>query len=390
MKDKLKGLLVGLALGTMMTGTLTYATTSTDIGVYFRELKYMFDGVEKQPAAEQQGFIYNDTTYVPLRFVAETLGKEVGFDNDTGTVWIGKNYGGAGLSTVATYKGGVITKIELDTYISTVTFYNPQTASSVNNPSFKQEMLRQLIGLKVLSARADDAAVKQAEAAVANEMTQIIQYFGSSSALGAVLKPLNLTELDLKRYIQLRAQSQQAVQLLIDDTALQAEYDRQRNADPAAFVTATVRHILISTADPNTGQALRTEEEALAKAKGLRDELLKGASFDELAKANSDDEGSKNSGGRYENAAISGYVAAFKKAAAELPLKQLSEPVKTEFGYHLIEVEARSTQSLEQVKAQLKQSLASATYQQFFAKEVPLLIESNTLTSAESGTTVQP
>jgi foldase protein PrsA len=380
MKDKLKGLLVGLALGTMMTGTLTYATTSTDIGVYFRELKYMFDGVEKQPAAEQQGFIYNDTTYVPLRFVAETLGKEVGFDNDTGTIWIGKNYGGEGLTTVAAYKGGVITKVELDTYIGAIIFYNSQAAGSINNPSFRQEMLNQLIGFKVLAARADEAGVAEAETAVANTFAQVIQYFGSPEALGSALKPLNLTDRDLKQYILLRTLANQSILKQIEPAALQAEYDRQRKADSAAFVTATVRHILISTSDPN-GQPLRTEEEALTKAKSLQEQLKKGASFDELAKANSDDEGSKNNGGRYTNADITGYVAAFKKAAAELPLNQLSEPVKTEFGYHLIEVEARTVQTFDQVKAQLSQALVNPTYNQFFSQEVPLLIEWNSLTA---------
>ena len=47
-------------------------------------LKYIFNGVEKTPVEGEEGFIYNDRTYVPIRFVSESLGKEV--------LWNEKNY----------------------------------------------------------------------------------------------------------------------------------------------------------------------------------------------------------------------------------------------------------------------------------------------------------
>lgn len=46
-----------------------YASRGSQIEVYFQKMKYMFDGMEKKPATEQ-GFIYNGTMYVPLRFVS--------------------------------------------------------------------------------------------------------------------------------------------------------------------------------------------------------------------------------------------------------------------------------------------------------------------------------
>lgn len=383
MKDKLKGLLVGLALGTMMTGTLTYAATSTDIGVYFRELKFVFDGVEKQPPGDQKGFIYNDTTYVPLRFVSDSIGKEVNFDNDTGTIWIGKNYGGTAAAPIAAYSGGQVTQVELDTYISAIAFFNPQAGGSSSNPAFRQQMLQQLIGVELLASRADDASRTTAEQAAEKEYARIVQYFSSADGLETNLKALKLTTLDLKQYILQSVLTQQALLSMVDDAAVQVEYDKQKQSDPAAFVTATVRHILIGITDANTGAALRTDAEALARAKDVKDKLAKGGDFTELAKTYSDDEGSKNNGGRYTNAEISGYVPAFKKAAAELPLHQLSDPVKTEYGYHLIEVEARETKSLDQVKDQLKSQLIGATFQKFVTQEVPGLIESNLLTAPQ-------
>ncbi|AKL97255.1 copper amine oxidase [Clostridium aceticum] len=84
MKKFISGLLVG---ATLMTG-IAYAT-GTQIEVSFRPLKYYVEGVEKTPPADQAGFIYNGRTYVPLKFVSETLGKEVKWDGDTSSIYIG-------------------------------------------------------------------------------------------------------------------------------------------------------------------------------------------------------------------------------------------------------------------------------------------------------------
>lgn len=92
MKDKLKGLVVGLLIGVMLTGGMTFAASTTKIEVVFDKLRYMVDGVEKKPTTGQ-GFIYQGTTYVPLRFAAEATGKDVSWDGKNKTIWIGKKSG---------------------------------------------------------------------------------------------------------------------------------------------------------------------------------------------------------------------------------------------------------------------------------------------------------
>jgi cyclophilin family peptidyl-prolyl cis-trans isomerase len=89
-KDKLKGLILGVGIGILISSSVVYASGGgTQIEVYFNNLKFMFDGVEQTPV-KGKGFIYEGTTYVPLRFISENLGKAVNFNSKTQTIWVGR------------------------------------------------------------------------------------------------------------------------------------------------------------------------------------------------------------------------------------------------------------------------------------------------------------
>lgn len=98
------------------------------------------------------------------------------------------------------------------------------------------------------------------------------------------------------------------------------------------------RHILIATS------ASVTDAQAKAKADNLVKELRAGADFATLAKANSDDPGSKTKGGDLGWFGKGQMVPEFEKAAFSLPPGQISDPVKTSYGYHIIEVLAKDPQ----------------------------------------------
>lgn len=89
MKSNIKSFVLGALVTSLFTGSVAYAAGGNQIEVYFKNLKYMIDGVEKKPT-EGQGFIYEGTTYVPLRFIGESLGKEINWDGATETIWVGK------------------------------------------------------------------------------------------------------------------------------------------------------------------------------------------------------------------------------------------------------------------------------------------------------------
>ncbi|UKS25348.1 NPCBM/NEW2 domain-containing protein [Paenibacillus sp. HWE-109] len=90
MKDKVKGFLLGTVFCTLLVGTTSYAMEPSSIEVYFRSLIYKFDGIEKIDSENNKGFVYNNTTYVPLRFISESLNKTVEWDEENNTIWIGK------------------------------------------------------------------------------------------------------------------------------------------------------------------------------------------------------------------------------------------------------------------------------------------------------------
>lgn len=85
---RVRDIIMGLLMGVILTTSIAFAA-STMIEVSFTDLTYIFHGTEKVPPSGQKGFIYKDTTYVPLRFVAESLGEEVGWDGDTKTIYVG-------------------------------------------------------------------------------------------------------------------------------------------------------------------------------------------------------------------------------------------------------------------------------------------------------------
>ncbi|MEO8117737.1 MAG: peptidylprolyl isomerase [Rhodoferax sp.] len=107
------------------------------------------------------------------------------------------------------------------------------------------------------------------------------------------------------------------------------------------------RHILLDNKGP----------ESLAKAKELLAKLRAGASFEELAKANSTDTGSATRGGDLGFFSAGQMVRPFDDAVNALAKPgDLSEPVESQFGYHIIRLEERrekGRQSFEEVKPQL-------------------------------------
>ncbi len=141
----------------------------------------------------------------------------------------------------------------------------------------------------------------------------------------------------------------------IDDAEVHKYYDEHRKD----FDEVHAQHILIrmkgSPLPVKPGQKDLTEEEALAKAQEVRKKLEGGADFAELAKQESDDTGSGPHGGDLGFFHQNQMVPAFAEAAFKMKPGELSEPVKTQFGYHIIKVDG--VKSFDELRPEIEKKL---------------------------------
>jgi len=119
--------------------------------------------------------------------------------------------------------------------------------------------------------------------------------------------------------------------------------------------TASVRHILLMTQGKDeAGKAeVRQKMEALLqRAKACED-------FATLATENTEDPGSKNSGGLYENFPKGHMVKPFEDAAFSVPVGGISDIIETQYGFHILQVVDRKkeTRTFEEVKSELEQQM---------------------------------
>ncbi len=157
-------------------------------------------------------------------------------------------------------------------------------------------------------------------------------------------------------YLELRAEDFEE-EINITDAEIENYY--QQHADQYKHEEEVhARHILIKV-DEGADEA--TLAAAQKKAEDLVKQLRAGGDFAKLAQTNSDDPGSALRGGDLGWFGRGKMVPEFENAAFSMPIKQISDPVKSNFGFHIIEVlEKREpgTQTLDSVRSEIKDALA--------------------------------
>ena len=130
----------------------------------------------------------------------------------------------------------------------------------------------------------------------------------------------------------------------------QLEYERIR-----------VRHILIrmhgSPLPVTPGQPDLSESEALAKAQAARKRILDGENFADVARTESNDTETVTNGGDMGFIHRGQRLPSFEEVAFALKVGEVSEPVKTEFGYHIIRVDAREAKTFDEVRPELERKM---------------------------------
>jgi peptidyl-prolyl cis-trans isomerase C len=171
-----------------------------------------------------------------------------------------------------------------------------------------------------------------------------------------------------EQYLDMKLLSAEARRLKLDQTVrVKTTYDQllanavvvnlaeQKEADQkffndnkSWFDELEARHILIGVEGAGVGDAKLTDAQAKAKADDIRQRLDKGEAFATLARAESDDKGSAAAGGSLGTMKRGQMVPQFEAAAYKLQKGEVSQPVRTRFGYHIIQVLNRTTPTYEQ------------------------------------------
>jgi parvulin-like peptidyl-prolyl isomerase len=236
----------------------------------------------------------------------------------------------------------------------------------------EQKVLDYMVTLKIAEAKAQSLKVTVTDKDVQDQIDQAKAMFGGDQAkFDAALKQENITLDQLKasyreRSLLTKVAEAVTASVAIPDSELQKYYDAN-TAEFKVDEARTARHILFAPGAPATadatGPATYTDAQwadALAKAEKARQEIVNGADFAAKAKELSSDTGTKDQGGDLGVVQKGTMVPEFETSVFGLKKGDISQPIKTQYGYHLIQVTditPAKQQTFAEVKEQIKTQL---------------------------------
>ncbi|MDQ2817090.1 MAG: peptidylprolyl isomerase [Candidatus Eremiobacteraeota bacterium] len=252
--------------------------------------------------------------------------------------------------TLATVNGQKITKDQLDARL--------EACAAPQCPGGKTA-LQQMVQQQLVFQYAKDNNIAVSDADVDAELGKIKQRF-TGDQFDQVLKNQGLTLDDAKNVIREQLIVRKAVDknIHVSDTDVKSYFKK----NTALFNTPAqirARHILVKTK---------------AEADSVEGQLRKGANFADLARKYSVDPGTKDKGGELGFFGAGQMVPQFQAAAQALKPNQLSAPVQTPFGWHIIQVEEKKpggTASFAASQAKIHDQLVQAQESQY----VPQFLE---------------
>jgi parvulin-like peptidyl-prolyl isomerase len=239
---------------------------------------------------------------------------------------------------------------------------------------FQQQVLEYMVTLEIAKQKMAGLDVAVTDYDIQTQIDQIKAMFsGDEAAFASALQQQNLTLDDLTSNLREQSIINGVVNVVTKDATVttadaQAYYDAHVN-DFTVAETRQTRHILFApknTADPSATPTQADWDAAKALAEKVRQQIVDGADFAAMAKQYSDDPGSKDSGGDLGGIKKDGStVAEFEAAVFALKQGELSQPVKTQYGYHLIDVtqiDPARTQTFAEVKDTIINGDSSGTF----------------------------
>jgi parvulin-like peptidyl-prolyl isomerase len=212
-----------------------------------------------------------------------------------------------------------------------------------------QTHLENLVNETLIINEAMDQGIEVTQADIDSVLEGQYERIGGEEAFADQLKKndisMDFVTNDIRRKIMINKyfNDQFGEELIPDENDLRELYNQD--------ITATVRHILFLTrgkSDSAKAEIKKKAEEVLALAKSGKD-------FASLVKQYSEDPGSKDKGGIYEDFKRGDMVPPFEEASFNLPVGAVSDLVETQYGYHIIKVVNRKkeTRPFEEIREEL-------------------------------------
>ncbi|MBU0755908.1 MAG: peptidylprolyl isomerase, partial [Planctomycetes bacterium] len=254
-------------------------------------------------------------------------------------------------------------------------------------PMFKQKALEKLIHMKLLVNETVKEQTTLDENTVDEKFSEISGRFPTPEEFEQQLSMAGLTkeklrsDLDQNLKIEKLLKEKMVVESEVSDEAV-TEYFEQNQETFQKPEEVKASHILISFGQEDTEETKKEKRDKLAE---LRQQIVDGADFAELASANSDCP-SKAQGGDLGFFTREQMVPPFSEAAFNMEKDGLSEIVETQFGYHLIKTTDKHEAGVtpfEEVKEDIKKFLNMENEQKAFKKYIDELIAVNEIEYGE-------
>jgi foldase protein PrsA len=267
-------------------------------------------------------------------------------------------------TAIATVNGVEIPKSAVDTQINQMKKASPAsfegTTGAQVESQYRAQVLSSLIQLQLIKEAAKSLGVSVTTKQIDDYVTQLQAQYGGAAALDTAMKAAGFDMATLRDQISNNlladAVSSKVTTgaISVTDAQIKTYYDTNKSqfATPAQV---HAEHILVATADK-------------AKATKILGEVKAGGDFAALAKANSTDPGSKDSGGDLGWAAPSAYVTQFADAVSAMKVDEV-RMVQTTYGWHIIKLlgrRAAAQQTLADATAQIKQTLEQTKRSELF------------------------
>lgn len=218
----------------------------------------------------------------------------------------------------------------------------------------KASIVGYLVQNELITQKAAEMDVKVSQKELDERMKQIVEQVGGQKKLDKLLKEQGVTEVELEDQLEAQMLTDKVRQKVSDSVKVTGEQIKTYFEDPKnkdQFVvpeSVDARHVLV-----------KTKAEA-DKVRALLEADNTDANWKKVAAQYSIDKSNKDTGGSLGNFPKGRMVKEFEDVAFGLDVGEVSEPVKTQFGWHVIEVTKQtegSTKTLEEAKEGIQQQL---------------------------------